>query len=275
MRLPTLRLLTAATTAGVALLCSSPATAAATKSPKSAKPAAAQASPKAKSAGTTPSPRSSPGASAARRAVAAMQSGDWPEARSQWREVVRLEPGNAGAWSNLGKVEFRLKEYDAACDHLEKAVSLRPALSDSWITLGFVYAELGAPMRAISCLTRAVHENPADPETRNALAIHLKKIGWTSAAESELLKAIDTEPKFAEAHFNLAVMYLEQKPPAVEMARRHYITARQLGAAPDDEMEKQFAPAKSKDPDPTESNPQDGKADGQPSSPPARQRSSP
>jgi hypothetical protein len=40
-------------------------------------------------------------------------------------------------------------------------------------------------------------------------------------------------------------------------------------------MEKQFAPGKSKDPDTTESNPQDGKAEGQPSSPPARQRSSP
>ena len=204
-----------------------------------------------------------------------MQAGDWPEARSQWNEVVRLEPGNAGAWSNLGKVEFRLKEYDAACDHLEKAVSLRPALSDSWITLGFVYAELGAPMRAISCLTRAVHENPADPETRNALAIHLKKVGWTAAAESELLKAIDAEPKFAEAHFNLAIMYLERKPPAVEMARRHYVTARQLGAAPDDEMEKQFAPGPSPETDKTESLPKDAAAEKQPSRPPDRKRSSP
>jgi tetratricopeptide (TPR) repeat protein len=201
-----------------------------------------------------------------------MQAGDWIDARKQWLEVVGLEPGNAGAWSNLGKVEFRLKEYEAAADNLEKAISLRPALSDSWITLGFVYAELGAPMRAISCLTRAVHENPADPETRNALAIHLKRIGWTAAAESELLKAIDTEPKFAEAHFNLAVMYLERKPPAVEMARRHYITARQLGAAPDDEMEKQFAPGASDDPsdDPSagKSGPETD-ASAKPTSPPA------
>ena len=101
--------------------------------------------------------------------------------------------------------------------------------------------ELAAPMRAVSCLTRAVHENPADPQPRNALAIILKKIGWTAAAESELQKAIDLEPKFAEAHFNLAVMYLERRPPALEMARRHYSAARQLGSDPDAVIEEQLS----------------------------------
>ena len=96
-------------------------------------------------------------------------------------------------------------------------------------------------MRAVSCVTRAAHESPGDARIRNSLAIVLKKNGWAGAAESELQKALDLDPRYAEAHFNLAVMYLERRPPSLEMARRHYDAARQLGASPDTEMEAQLA----------------------------------
>ena len=43
---------------------------------------------------------------------------------------------------------------------------------------------------------------------------------------------------YAEAHFNLAVFYLQRTPPAVELARRHYQQALNLGAAPDPQVEK-------------------------------------
>ena len=98
-----------------------------------------------------------------------------------------------------------------------------------------------APMRAVSCLARAVHENPTDARTRNSLAIILKKAGWRDAAESELQKALDLDPRYAEAHFNLAVMYLDRRPPPLEMARRHYEAARALGAEPDKDLEAQLA----------------------------------
>lgn len=217
--------------------------------------AAARAEDPAPTAKPAPSREST---AASRRAVAAMQENDWLSARRAWNEVVRLDPANAGAWSNLGKVEHQLGELKTAAEHLEKAVALKPALSDSWVTLGLVYMELAAPMRAVSCLTRAVHENPADPQPRNALAIILKKVGWTAAAESELQKAIDLEPKFAEAHFNLAVMYLERRPPALEMARRHYSAARQLGSEPDTVIEEQLS---GKDPAATPDEPSSEPAD--------------
>ena len=48
------------------------------------------------------------------------------------------------------------------------------------------------------------------------------------------------DSNYAEAHFNLALMYLERKPPATELARRHYAKAKELGAAPDKLVEKQL-----------------------------------
>ena len=82
--------------------------------------------------------------------------------------------------------------------------------------------------------------NPADPRAHNSLAIILKRIGWTNGAEVELQKALDLDPDYTEAHFNLAVMYLERKPPSLEMAGRHYRKARALGAAPDEIVEQQI-----------------------------------
>ena len=117
---------------------------------------------------------------------------------------------------------------------------LKPALVDSWLTLGQTYLELKAPMMAVSATTRGVAENPADARSHNTLAIVLKRIGWTNGAEAELQKALDLDPDYSEAHFNLAVMYLERKPPALEMAGRHYRRARALGASPDAIIEKQI-----------------------------------
>lgn len=178
---------------------------------------------------------------AIKEGVEAMRRGDWKQAGDAWEKSVKLDPGNAGAWANLGKVQLQQKKPDAAIASLEKAVALQPTLADAWVTLGMAYESLQAPMRAISCLTRAVHEKPADPRTRNSLAIVLKHAGWTGAAESELQKALDLDPRYSEAHFNLAVMYLERRPPSLEMARRHYESARQLGAEPDKELEAQLA----------------------------------
>lgn len=174
------------------------------------------------------------------RAIAAMRAGQWKPARTAWEAVLKLEPDNAAALSNLGKVQYQLADYAAARESLEKATLLKPSLVDSWLTLGQTYLELKAPMMAVSATTRGVAENPADARSHNTLAIVLKRIGWTNGAEAELQKALDLDPASAEAHFNLAVLYLERKPPALEMAGRHYRRARSLGAEPDLLLEKQM-----------------------------------
>jgi len=187
-------------------------------------------------------PASSPEAvQSMKEGVEAMKRRDWTAAAAAWQKTVQLEPANAGAWANLGRVQLQTPDAAAAAVSLEKAVALQPALAEAWMALGLAYDRQDATMRALSCLTRAVHEAPEDARLRNALAIVLKKAGWRDAAESELQRALDLDPKHAEAHFNLAVMYLEHRPPALEMARRHYESARELGAAPDKDMEARLA----------------------------------
>ncbi|MES2705047.1 MAG: tetratricopeptide repeat protein [Verrucomicrobiota bacterium] len=175
-----------------------------------------------------------------RRAVAAMRAGQWKAARTAWKAVVSADPANPAALSNLGKVLYQLQDYPAAQSALEKATALKPSLSDSWLTLGLTHLARQQPMLAVSCMTRGVAENPENPDAHNSLAIVLKRIGWADGAEAELQKALDLNPGYSEAHFNLAVMYLERTPPSLEMATRHYRRARELGAAPDELVEKQL-----------------------------------
>lgn len=179
----------------------------------------------------------------ARQATEAMRANDWKTAAQMWGDLLKLQPDSAAALSNLGSVEIKLGKPVEARLHLEKAVALRPTLAATWMTLGMLHIEQKNPMLAVSCLTRAIHEDPADARLHNALAIVLKQVGWTNGAEQELQRAIDLTPDFSEAHFNLALLYLEQKPPALESARRHYFFARDLGSPPDELIDQQFKEA--------------------------------
>lgn len=49
-------------------------------------------------------------------------------------------------------------------------------------------------------------------------------------------RALELNPKSPDAHYNLAMIYMERVPPAVELARRHYIRSIELGAPPDEKL---------------------------------------
>ncbi|MCS7009004.1 MAG: tetratricopeptide repeat protein, partial [Chthoniobacterales bacterium] len=74
--------------------------------------------------------------------------------------------------------------------------------------------------------------------THNYLGIVYSQNNKFELAERHLQKAIQLEPRYAEAHFNLAVIYATQKPPFLELARKHYSSAISLGSPPDPIMER-------------------------------------
>ena len=165
---------------------------------------------------------------------------DWPKAREAYSKMVKTAPGNALALANLGIVEYRLKDYKNASKHLEESVTLSPHISQNWLTHGLSYYYLKEFNLAISSLTRAKHEDPRDPRTCLYLAAVIRDYGWGQAAETELMRAIALDPDYADAHFNLALLYLERTPAPIEMARRHYFFAIDLGAPRDEEIEKRL-----------------------------------
>ena len=59
-------------------------------------------------------------------------------------------------------------------------------------------------------------------------------------AETAYRKAIQIDPGFGAAHNNLAVIYLTQKPPLVELARWHYQKALAAGIPKNADLDKMF-----------------------------------
>ncbi len=174
------------------------------------------------------------------RAVAAFAKKDWPAARKAYQEMLGLDDGNALIWANLGAVEQQDGDVKRAVECFENSVKFNPRLAQSWTALGLLVQQQGDAYRAISCFARAIHEDPEDARAHNYLAITMKGLGWTDAAEAELQKAIDLKPDYGIAHFNMALMLLERRPPATELARRHYDKALTLGVAKDDVVERRL-----------------------------------
>jgi Tfp pilus assembly protein PilF len=72
--------------------------------------------------------------------------------------------------------------------------------------------------------------DPQNAETQNRLGIALSEKGQRGPAETALRKAIQLQPTLGDAHKNLAVVYLTQNPPLVELARWHYQKALAAGS---------------------------------------------
>ena len=100
------------------------------------------------------------------------------------------------------------------------------------------HAAIAAAKGAIESLTRSLAIDPKNAQAHNYLGIACSQKGWQENAEQEMRKAVEIDPGYADAHFNLAVIYATQKPPAKALAKRHYGLAQSFGMSKDPQLEK-------------------------------------
>ncbi len=181
----------------------------------------------------------------AKRAIVAMNKGDLEGARKNFLKVLEQVPDNVPTMINLGLVEYRTKNYAEAENRLQAVVRIEPESGTGWLILGVVQYDAGKYDRALASLAQAAVLEPKNAMVHQYFGVTLGQKGWYSGAEEEMRKAIEIDPNYAEAHFNLSVFYLQRSPPAVELARRHYQRARELGAAADPDVERGLTPPKS------------------------------
>lgn len=180
----------------------------------------------------------------AEEAVKLFASRQFDAAAAKYQMVLNAYPDSLYALSNLGVVRFQQGNYPEAEKMLREAVQVAPQDAFSHSILGIVLYQQGKYDEAVSILTRAVALDPNDAKSRNYLGISASQKGWQESAEQELRKAIELDPNYGDAHFNLAVIYATQKPPTLEMARRHYSRALELGIPRDEQLEKIINPTK-------------------------------
>ena len=164
----------------------------------------------------------------------------YEEAEQKYLQVLRLDEKNVYTLGNLAAIQLELNHLDAAEKNLKQALALEPNDAFSLSLLGYLKFQQQKYDEALDLLSRSARLNPQSAETQNYLGITLSHKGMRGPAETALRKAIQLNPGYGSAHNNLAVIYVTQQPPLVELARWHYQKALAAGMPHNLNLEKMF-----------------------------------
>jgi Flp pilus assembly protein TadD len=111
-----------------------------------------------------------------------------------WLQVVREEPGNAGAWVELGNAYSRRGRNDAAETALRTAVEIDPGHSGAWNNLGSVHLQTGRDEEALEAFERAVAVDKSNAVAYYNLGIALERADRLEEALDSYEHALVLDP---------------------------------------------------------------------------------
>lgn len=154
-----------------------------------------------------------------------------------YRTALELEPENPEASERLGRLLLRREEFEQALPLLSAARRAKP--DDPELAADTVEAQLGLRQydEALKELNRLLKHTPRSPRLLLASGRALAGKKEWKAAETRLREAAKLAPRAPAPQLELARLLLGCTPPREADAARCYQTARDLGAAPDPELE--------------------------------------
>ncbi|HEY5298619.1 MAG TPA: tetratricopeptide repeat protein [Verrucomicrobiae bacterium] len=165
----------------------------------------------------------------------------YDQAEDDYLKILRHDENNGLVLANLAAIELEQGKLDEAEKHIDAALAKNPNDAYNLATLGYLKFRQGKYDDALNALSRAATLDPQNPEIENYLGVTLGHKGLRTQAETALRKAIQIDPNYGPAHNNLAVIYLTQNPPLVELARWHYEKALAAGHPRNPDLEKMLA----------------------------------
>ncbi len=188
--------------------------------------------------------------------IAFHNAGKLGEAEKLYRNVLKVDPGNADANNLLGLIAHSVGKSELACQFYRKAVEANPGFSEAHFNLANACRRLGKYEDAIQSYNQVLQLNPDHADARNNLGVtclglgHLEEAtqcfrtllasqpdsvqalnnlgnaerisGNLGAARESLMRAIQLNPKFYQAHHNLALTELAAGdiPAAVDSCQK-------------------------------------------------------
>jgi tetratricopeptide (TPR) repeat protein len=105
------------------------------------------------------------------RGQLALQNGKLDEAEEAFREVLQIDPQSGAAYTNLGVVYMRRKQWAKAVNALEKAERLMPQTAGVRLNIGLAYYRQNEFLKAIPPLESVVREQPDTGQARYLLGL--------------------------------------------------------------------------------------------------------
>jgi len=153
-----------------------------------------------------------------RRAQEALQAKQDAVAAREFREILRLDSGNASAHANLGVIAYSGKDYAHAAQEFRTALKLQPGLWNAKAFLGMSELRLGRAQEARPLLQEAFR-HVEDTRLRSEVGMDLIALCYES---NDLDQAVDVLRRLVQS--------APDDPAALYVAYRTYsdLAARQL-----------------------------------------------
>ena len=142
-------------------------------------------------------------------AVRALASGDYETAERGFQSVLRQQPDNIAALSNLGVIYSRTSRADEAIAVDRRALKLSPDDKAILLNLGLVYLKQEAHSRALPLFARVVEIDPQHLQARQLLAVCRAYVGQMAPAIHDLEALHAAAPRDDGILFLLGFAYLK------------------------------------------------------------------
>ncbi len=147
------------------------------------------------------------------RAAQALAAEDYQGAEHGFQSVLRLEPRNVAALSNLGVVYSRTSRADQAISAYRRALQISPDDVAILLNLGLVYLRQEDHARALPLFARVVNIDPQHLQARQLLAVCRAYAGQPAAAIRDLEALRSIAPRDENILFLLGFVYLKNHDP--------------------------------------------------------------
>jgi tetratricopeptide (TPR) repeat protein len=143
--------------------------------------------------------------------------------KGRLHQSAKRDPKNPTTWTNLAKVEYHLRDYDAALRSINRALELKPKDTDFLLLKAGILGDGGIARhhRAWVTQSRDIFASAAERLGHYVdhynLANVLAPLGETAPAERHYRICLQKKPDFAPAWRNLATVLFSQQRHAEEM----------------------------------------------------------
>lgn len=137
------------------------------------------------------------------------------EALAKFEEAVLAKPEMAAGWSAIAKKSLAVKKYDRAIVAANKLLEIDPEETTMYSVLVEAYTATGDKAKAAEMKKKL----PADPISLYNDAARAINGGKDGEAEPLLKQAISADENYAQAHYELGMLYVRGGKNA--MARTH------------------------------------------------------
>jgi len=131
------------------------------------------------------------------------QLGDYAEAESCCRKIIRLAPKVPAVHLNRGIALMMLRRVQEAIESFLLAIRLQPDLVDAHVNLGEALRSLKKYERACNAYRDAIRMRPQDPAIQVRLGATLRESGNLTDAEQHLRQTMEIDPRHIPAMLEL------------------------------------------------------------------------